>query len=116
MLNLALRTVGAVVGVVAAAVMLTLNVLYSLSHTIARLAGFAPNQSHFFIGLLVTLIGLFGAIVAPLMPTISVALMVIATVAFFFVVGAWAIIPGVLFVIAIAIVFADRGRKRVRAA
>ena len=42
-------------------------------------------------------------------PSASIVLMLIATIGFFFVVGWWAIIPAVFFVIAMLLVYRDRG-------
>jgi cell division protein FtsW (lipid II flippase) len=95
--------------------MLIIDILYSLAHVISRVSGYPTDTSHFFIGLIVTIIGVVGAFLADPLPTASVVLMLIAAVAFFFLVGAWAIIPGIVFLIAIVIVFFDRSRARARA-
>ncbi|HEX8995150.1 MAG TPA: hypothetical protein VF812_03880 [Ktedonobacterales bacterium] len=112
MLKLALRTVGMVIGLLAAALMLIVDILYSLAHTLSRMAGYSADTTHFFIGLVVTLVGLVGAFLADPLPTASVVFMLIAAVGFFFLVGAWAIIPAIFFAIAILIVFFDRSRRR----
>lgn len=113
MFKLAMRTVGMIIGVLAAALMLIVEILYSLAHTLAELAGHGTaNTTYFFIGLMVSLFGLVGAFLADPLPIASVVMMLGAAVAFFFLVGAWAIIPAVLFAIAIVIVFVDRGRHR----
>lgn len=112
MLKLALRTIGMIIGLLAAALMLIVDILYSLAHTLSRLAGYSADTTHFFIGLLATIIGLVGAFLADPLPMASVVLMLVAAVGFFFLVGAWAIIPAIFFVIAILIVFFDRGRSR----
>ncbi len=111
MLKLAMRTVGMVIGLLAGAVMLIIDILYSLAHTIERMAGYPRDTSHFFIGLLVTIIGVVGAFLADPLPVASVVMMLIAAIGFFFLVGAWATIPAILFAIAIIIVFVDRGRR-----
>jgi hypothetical protein len=116
MLKLALRTVGMILGLLASALVLIIDILYSLTNTLVKASGHTGVDSHFFIGLLVTLIGVVGSFLADPLPTASVVLMLIAAVAFFFLVGAWAIIPGIIFLIAIAIVFFDRSRAKSRAA
>lgn len=108
-MQLALRIVGMIVGFVAAVIMLVVDVLYSLSHVLARVAGMTADSSHFFIGLLITIVGFVGALLAPFSWGASLLLMLIATVAFFFVVGFWAIIPAIFFVVAMLLVYRDRG-------
>ena len=108
-MQFALRIVGMIVGFVAAVIMLIVDVLYSLTNTLGRIAGISADSSHFFWGLLITIVGFVGALLAPFNWMASVALMLIATVAFFFVVGFWAIIPAVFFVVAMLLVYRDRG-------
>ncbi|MDE3228654.1 MAG: hypothetical protein KGO05_02135 [Chloroflexota bacterium] len=116
MFRLAMRTIGTILGLLAGALMLIIDILYSLAHAISRVAGYPTDTTHFFLGLLVTIIGVVGAFLADPLPMASVVLMLISAVAFFFLVGAWAIIPAIFFAIAIVIVFLDRGRSRTRAA
>lgn len=108
-MQLALRIIGMIVGFVASVVMLLVDVLYSVSHVLARVTGISADSSHFFWGLLITVVGFIGALLAPFSWGASVLLMLVATVAFFFVVGFWAIIPAVLFVVAMLLVYRDRG-------
>lgn len=112
MLKLALRTIGMIVGLFAGALMLLVDILYSLAHTLSRLAGYSADTTHFFIGLMITIVAFVGAFLADPLPIASVVMMLVAAVAFFFLVGAWALIPGVFFLIASAIIFFDRGRSR----
>ncbi len=113
MFKLAMRTIGMILGLLASALMLIIEILYSLARTLAELAGHGTaNTTYFFIGLIVSMFGLVGAFLADPLPIASVVMMLIAAVAFFFLVGAWAIIPAVFFVLAILIVFFDRRRTR----
>lgn len=98
------------VGFFAAIVMLVVDILYSLSHVLGSIAGLTGDSSHFFIGLLFTIIGFVGALMAPFSWGSSIVLMAVATVAFFFIVGWWAIIPAIFFVIAMLLVYRDRGQ------
>ena len=112
MLKLALRTIGMILGLLASALVLIIDILYSLTNTLVKASGHTGVDSHFFIGLLVTLIGVVGAFLADPLPDVSVILMLIAAVGFFFLVGPWAIIPGIVFLIALVIVFLDRGHAK----
>jgi len=108
-MQLALRMVGMIVGFCAAVIMLIIDILYSLSHVLGRAAGITADASHFWVGLLFTIVGFVGALLAPFSWGASIVLMLIATIGFFFVVGWWAIIPAVFFVIAMLLVYRDRG-------
>lgn len=108
-MQLGLRIIGMIVGFIAAAIMLVVDILYSVLHVLARITGVSADSSHFFWGLFVTIIGFVGALLAPFSRTASLVLMLVSTVAFFFVVGFWAIIPAVFFAGAIVLVYLDRG-------
>lgn len=108
-MQLALRILGMIVGLVASAIMLIVDVLYSLSHVLGRVAGFTADTTHFWWGLFITLVGLIGALLAPFSWSASVLLMLVATVAFYFIAGWWAIIPAIFFVVAMLLVYRDRG-------
>lgn len=108
-MQLALRLIGMIIGFGAAVIMLIVNILYSLSHVLGRMAGITADSSHFWLGLLVTIVGFVGALLAPFSWGASVLLMLVATVAFFFLVGWWAIIPAIFFVISMLLVYRDRG-------
>ncbi|HET9112051.1 MAG TPA: hypothetical protein VFN78_14575 [Ktedonobacterales bacterium] len=109
-MRLAMRVLGMIVGFVAAIVMLVIDILYSLAHVLGRAAGITADSSHFFIGLLFVIVGFVGALMAPFSWGASIVLMLIATVAFFFVTGWWAIIPAVFFIVAMWLVYRDRGQ------
>jgi hypothetical protein len=103
-----LRIIGMIVGFVAAMIMLLVDILYSLTHVLARATGISADSSHFWWGLLITIVGFVGALLAPFSWGASVLMMLVATVAFFFVVGFWAIIPAIFFVVAMLLVYRDR--------
>ncbi len=109
-MRLGLRVIGMLVGFFAAVVMLVVDILYSLAHVLGRAAGLIADPSHFFIGLLFVIIGFVGALMAPFSWGSSIILMLISTVAFFFITGWWAIIPAIFFVIAMWLVYRDRGQ------
>ncbi|HEU5346190.1 MAG TPA: hypothetical protein VFU60_17715 [Ktedonobacterales bacterium] len=112
MLKLALRTIGFILGLLASAIVLIIDILYSLTNTLVKAGGGSGFQSHFFIGILLVIIGAVGAFLADPLPTASVVLMLIAGIAFFFLVGFWAVIPAIVFLLAILLVFFDRNRAK----
>ena len=104
------RFIALVVGLVAGIIALLIDLGNSI------IAHATSNTSHGFIGFLVVLIGIVGALMAVFWPRASALLMVISLVAFFFVVGPTAIVSGLLFLIAAALAYFDRGRARSQAA
>ncbi|HET9111146.1 MAG TPA: hypothetical protein VFN78_10005 [Ktedonobacterales bacterium] len=112
MLKLALRTIGMILGLLASVIVLVIDILYSLTNVIVKASGHGGFDSHFFIGLLIALVGAVGSFLADPLPTASVVLMLVAAIGFFFLVGPLAIIPGVVFLIALALVFFDRNRAK----
>ncbi|HEY7850385.1 MAG TPA: hypothetical protein VIC27_10005 [Ktedonobacterales bacterium] len=109
-MQLALRLIGMIIGFGAAVIMLIVNILYSLSHVLGRAAGITGDTSHFWYGLLFTIVGFVGALLAPFSWSGSVLLMLVAAVGFFFIVGWWAIIPAIFYVAAMLLVYRDHGR------
>jgi hypothetical protein len=104
-----LRFIGLVVGLLAG----VLGLLVDLGSSVVAHA--TNNASHGFIGFLIVGVGIVGALMAVFWPRASALLMVISAIAFFFVVGPVAAVSAVLFVIAAALAYFDRGRAKARA-
>lgn len=79
------------IGLIGALDCLILNILVSLFHAVARLTG-STTASHGFIGLLIVALAVIGAILALFIPRVGGVLLIIAGVAFFFVVHGWAVL------------------------
>ena len=104
----ALRTIALIVGLIGAILALIIDVLYSLLHALAHVTGVSNDRTHFFYGLVVVIVGAIGAFLAPIQPIIAAVLLVIAGIAFFFVVGWWALFTLPFFLIAAALTFSNR--------
>jgi hypothetical protein len=87
---------------------LIINILYSLFHVLGTVAGFNPDQSHFFWGLLVVLVALCGSLLAPVLPILAAVMLLASGIAFFFIVGWWAIIASVFLFVAAILTFSNR--------
>ena len=98
---MALGLVGAVFGFVVSA-------LYSLMHVLGRVAGVTANQSHFFIGLGLSILAVIGALCMAGAPEVGAILLVLATIGFFFIMGWWAIIPAIFLLSAAALGIVNR--------
>lgn len=86
------RTMAMIIGIAGAVIAFVINLLYSSLHLIGRIAGISDNQTHFFWGILVALIGVAGSMLTLFMPTVGTVLLLIAGVAFVFIAGWWALL------------------------
>lgn len=109
-MRLALRTLGMFAGIFASVVALLIDSLYSLFHVLGRMTGVTDDASHFWWGLLVTLIGFVGALLSIPTPVVASIMMLVAGIAFFWIAGWWAIFASLFFFVGAALVFLDRGR------
>lgn len=103
-----LRTIAMIVGLIGALLALVINIFYSLLHTLGEIAGISSDTTHFFYGLFVVLVGAVGAFLAPILPIVSAIMLAAAGVAFFFIVGWWALIASPFFLVAAALTFSNR--------
>jgi hypothetical protein len=105
------RIAALIIGLVACAIALGVDVLYSAVHHALRLAGDTGlDATHGFIGFLLVLVGVVGSIMALFAPTAAAVLLLIAGIGMFFVVKAYAVLSIVFFVIAAILAFVDRSR------
>jgi predicted membrane protein len=70
-----MRTLALVTGLFGVVVAFVINLFYSFLHVLGRVTGITNDQSHFFWGLFVILIGLIGSLFALFIPTVGVVLL-----------------------------------------
>ena len=92
-MSLATRLLAAFNGIITIVATVVIAALYSLAHTLERVIGVNPDNSHFFISLACALVELLGLIVSFFNWYAGAVLMLIGAIGFFFLVGWWAIIP-----------------------
>lgn len=92
MLRISARVLALILGVIGAICALIINIVYSTGRHVNNIVFNGDATSHGFIGLLLVLVGLVGAIVTPLLPIAGAVLMAIAGIGFFFIVGWWALL------------------------
>src|SRR5258708_24851329 len=85
-----MRTLAMLIGLFGVVVAFVINILYSTFHVLGRVTGITSNQSHFFFGLLVILIGFIGSLMVLFTPIVGAVLLVVAGVALFFISGSGA--------------------------
>jgi hypothetical protein len=109
MLRLSTRVLALVLGVIGAICALVINIGYSTGRHVNNIVFSGDATSHGFIGLLLVLVGLAGALMTPILPIAGAVLMAIAGIGFFFIVGWWALLlASPLLLIAAALAFSAR--------
>lgn len=114
-MHLPMRTIGMIAGLIGAGVGLALTLLYSIWHLISQTFGITPDAPHFLLGVVATILAVAGALLALVFGEIGAVLLLVATVAFFFVLGWWAILPALLLLPAAGLAYwyrASRTRGR----
>jgi hypothetical protein len=114
MMQFTLRTLAMIIGLFGTIIAFFINILYSTFHVLGRITGITANQSHFFFGLLVVLIGLIGSLAVLLTPIVGAVLLLVAGVAFFFIAGWWALLASPFLLIAAVLAYRhSRTQQRV---
>jgi len=103
-----LRTIALIIGLVGTAFALVVTLLYTVFHILGQIAGITQDSAHFLAGLLVVLMGVAGSLMAPILPLFAGLLLLIAGVAFFWVVGWWALIVSPFLLVAAALTLSNR--------
>ena len=114
MMQFTMRTLAMLIGLFGTIIALVINILYSSFHVLGRVTGITANQSHFFFGLLVVLIGFIGSLAVLFTPIVGAVLLAVAGIAFFFIAGWWALLASPFLLIAAVLAYAhSRARQRV---
>ena len=102
------RTIALIIGLVGTVLAFIINLLYSLFHVLGRVSGITNDPSHFWWGLLVVILALIGSFLAPVFPWGAAVLLLGTGIAFFFIVGWWAIIASVFLIVAAILTLSNR--------
>ncbi len=105
MVQFTLRTLAMLIGLLGVVIAFIINILYSSFHVLGRVAGITNDQSHFFFGLLVILIGFVGSIMALFFPIVGAVLLAVAGIAFFFIAGWWALLASPFLLVAAVLAY-----------
>ena len=103
-----MRTIAMIVGLIGTVLALIIDILYSLVHVLGKVAGMANDSTHFFYGLIVVLVALGGSFLTVISPIIAAIMLLGAGIAFFFIVGWWAIIASVFLFVAALLTISNR--------
>jgi len=95
-----MRILSLIIGLIGVVIAFFVNLFYSSFHVLGRVAGITNDQTHFFWGLFVVLIGLVGSVLALFIPIAGAVLLLIAGIAFFFIAGWWALLASPFLLVA----------------
>lgn len=109
------RMLALITGLVGVVVAFIINIMYSFFHVLGRVSGITNDQSHFFWGLIVILIGLTGSIFALFIPTPAMVLLLISGIAFFFIAGWWALLASPFLLIAAYLAYRYNTKRQAQA-
>ncbi|GAC1448035.1 MAG: hypothetical protein PVSMB4_04550 [Ktedonobacterales bacterium] len=102
------RIAALIVGLIGAFDALVVNIVVSSYHDASRLLGSGADPSHGFIGLGLVILAFAGALLALRSPIAGGVLLLIAGIAFFFVVHWWGLLASPQLLAAGALAIADR--------
>ncbi len=91
-MHFSIRIIALTLGVVGAISALIINIIYSTGRHINNIVFNGDATSNGFVGLLLVLAGLIGAVLTPILPVVGAVLMAIAGIGFFAIVGWWALV------------------------
>jgi hypothetical protein len=114
-MQLGLRTLGMLIGLVGTCLAFAINLLYSSAHVLGRVFGITSDTGHFFWGLGVVIVALAGSLVALISAPVGSILLCIAGIGLFFVAGWWALFASPFLFLAAVVIYAGR-RERSRTA
>ncbi|MFL5629567.1 MAG: hypothetical protein ACJ788_28675 [Ktedonobacteraceae bacterium] len=114
MKQLTVRTLALLSGLFGVIVAFVINLLYSSLHVLGRVTGITADQSHFFWGLFVILIGFVGSLLALFIPIVGAVLLAVAGIAFFFIAGWWALLASPFLLVGAYLAYKQsRGQQQV---
>ncbi len=112
----ALRVLAAIIGIVGAVVALIVNIVYSGVNDLLNVSGLSVHHSHGFVGLLLVVVGVIGALVAIPRPVVGALLLLVAGLGFIVIVHWWAFIASPLLLLAAVLAYMDRNKAQAKAA
>jgi hypothetical protein len=112
-MSIAVRVVALVLGLIASAIALGVDILYSAAHRLAGALGSASiDRTHGFVGFLLVLVGVVGSFLTLFAPLPAAVLLLAAGIGMFFVVKGYAVFSIVFFVLAAVLSLAGRPSQR----
>jgi hypothetical protein len=107
-MQLGLRTLGMIVGLVGTVIAFVIDLLYGVFHVLGLVANISNNTFHFWWGMLIVLVSLAASLLGLINGVAATVLLAACGVAFFFVVGWWALFASPFLFLAAVLMYAGR--------
>jgi len=107
-MNLALRVIALIIGVVGFVIGIIVNFAYSAIHFIRDMGGADIPPSHGILGFFVLVVGLIGALMAPAFAVPAAVVMLLAGIAMFFIIHWAALLVSPFLIVAAVLAYLDR--------
>lgn len=107
-----LRILALIAGVFGAVIGFVINILNSSLRFVGQIAGFTNTGGHIFIGTVVAIIACIAALIIPFAPEVAAVILILCTIAFFFAIGWWALIPAVFLLLGAWLAMRSRVERR----
>ena len=107
-MQLGLRTLGMIVGLVGTVIAFVIDLLYGIFHVLGLVVNISNDTFHFWWGMLIVLVSLVASLLGLINGVAATVLLAACGVAFFFVVGWWAIIASPFLFVAALLIISNR--------
>jgi hypothetical protein len=107
-MQLGLRTLGMIVGLIGTVIAFIVDLLYGIFHVLGLVANVTNDTFHFWWGMLIVIVALAASLLGLINGVAAMVLLAACGVAFFFVVGWWALFASPFLFLAAILMYAGR--------
>jgi hypothetical protein len=107
-MQLGLRTLGMILGLLGTVIAFVIDLLYGIFHVLGLVVNVTDDTYHFWWGMLIVLVSLVASLLGLINGVAAMVLLVACGVAFFFVVGWWALFASPFLFLAAIFMYAGR--------
>lgn len=107
-MQLGLRTLGMIVGLVGTVIAFVIDLLYGIFHVLGLVVNVSNDTFHFWWGMLIVLVSLAASLLGLINGVAAMVLLAACGVAFFFVVGWWALFASPFLFLAAVLMYVGR--------
>lgn len=111
-MHIPMRMLALILGIVGAVIGFVINILNSAFRFVGQITGFTDNGGHIIIGTVAAIVACIAAILVMFVPEVGAILLVLCTIAFFFAIGWWALIPAVFLLLGAWLAFMGRAERQ----
>ncbi|MGO8951270.1 MAG: hypothetical protein ACLQUY_27165 [Ktedonobacterales bacterium] len=111
-MHLPMRTLALILGIIGAVIGFVINIANSSLHFVGQLMGFTNSGGHLFIGTLVSIVAVIGAILILFAPEVGAILLILCTIGYFAAIGWWALIPAIFLLLGAWLGFQSRSERQ----